>query len=163
MTPNIIFHFNQKSELKNWVIINDGVMGGKSSASFGLSPEGYGVFKGSISLDNNGGFSSVRYAFKRKLIKDFNIIVLKIKGDNKNYQFRIKSNSRVYYSYISPFSTNGDWQEIQIPLKDMYPSFRGRNLEKPNFSEDYIEEITFLIGNKNEEKFELLIDKIELE
>lgn len=81
MTPNIIFHFNQKSELKNWVIINDGVMGGKSSASFGLSPEGYGVFKGSISLDNNGGFSSVKYAFKRKLIKDFNIIVLKIKGD----------------------------------------------------------------------------------
>jgi hypothetical protein len=85
------------------------------------------------------------------------------KGDNKKYQFRIKSNSRDYYSYISPFSTNGDWQEIQIPLKDMYPSFRGRNLEKPNFSEDYIEEITFLIGNKNEEKFELLIDKIELE
>jgi hypothetical protein len=44
----------------------------------------------------------------------------------------------------------------------MYPSFRGRKLDKPNFSEDYIEEIAFLIGNKSEEKFQLLIDKIEL-
>lgn len=162
MAPNIIFDFNEKSELKNWVIVDDVVMGGRSSGSFGLSPQGYGVFKGSISLDNNGGFSSVRYKFEKKLIKDFTKIVLKIKGDSKKYQFRIKSNSGDYYSYISTFSTNGDWQEIQIPLKNMYPSFRGRSLDKPKFSEDYIEEIAFLIGNKNEEKFQLLIDKIEL-
>jgi len=162
MVSHTIFDFNQKSDLNNWVVIDDVVMGGKSSGSFGLSPEGYGVFKGSISLDNNGGFSSVRYKFERKLIKDFNNIILKIKGDSKKYQFRIKSNSGDYYSYISTFSTNGDWQEIKIPLKNMYPSFRGRKLDKPNFSGDYIEEIAFLIGNKKEEKFQLLIDKIEL-
>ena len=162
MVSHTIFDFNQKSDLNNWVVIDDVVMGGKSSGSFGLSPEGYGVFKGSISLDNNGGFSSVRYKFERKLIKDFNNIILKIKGDSKKYQFRIKSNSGDYYSYISTFSTNGDWQEIKIPLKNMYPSFRGRKLDKPIFSGDYIEEIAFLIGNKKEEKFQLLIDKIEL-
>ena len=137
-------------------------MGGKSSGSFVLSPQGYGVFKGSISLDNNGGFSSVRYKFDRKLMKDVTKIKLYIKGDGKNYQFRIKSNSDDYYSYISTFSTNGDWQEIEIPLKEMYPSFRGRKIDKQNFSEDYIAEIAFLIGNKNKETFELLIDKIEL-
>jgi NADH dehydrogenase [ubiquinone] 1 alpha subcomplex assembly factor 1 len=163
MASNIIFEFNKKSDLKNWVIIDDVVMGGRSSGSFGLSPQGHGVFRGSISLDNNGGFSSVRHKFERKLIRDFTKIVLKIKGDKKKYQFRIKSNSGDYYSYISTFSTNGDWQEIQINLKDMYPSFRGRKLAKPNFSEDYIEEIVFLIGNKNEENFELQIDKIALE
>lgn len=114
MVSHTIFDFNQKSDLKNWVVIDDVVMGGKSSGSFGLSLEGYGVFKGFISLDNNGGFSSVRYKFERKLIKDFNKIALKIKGDSKKYQFRMKSNSGDYYSYISTFSTNGDWQEIQI-------------------------------------------------
>lgn len=67
-----------------------------------------------------------------------------------------------YYSYISTFSTSGEWQEIEIHLKDMYPSFRGRKLEQANFSADYIEEIAFLIGNKKPEKFKLLIDKIEL-
>jgi hypothetical protein len=162
MASNIIFDFNQKSNLKDWTIVDDDVMGGKSSSSFELSPQGYAVFKGSISLDNNGGFSSVRHKFERKSIKGFTKIVLKIKGDTKKYQFRIKSNSADYYSYVTTFTSNGDWQEIQVPLKNMYPSFRGRKLDKPNFSEDYIEEIAFLIGNKSEEKFQLLIDKIEL-
>jgi len=162
MASHIIFDFNQKSDLKDWYIVDDVVMGGKSSGSFELSPKGYAVFKGSISLENNGGFSSIRHKFERKSIKGFTKIVLKIKGDTKNYQFRIKSNSADYYSYITTFRSNGDWQEIQVPLQNMYPSFRGRKLDKPNFSEDYIEEIAFLIGNKNEEKFQLLIDKIEL-
>jgi hypothetical protein len=43
----------------------------------------------------------------------------------------------------------------------MYPSFRGRKLNQPNFSKDSIEEI-LLIGNKKKEEFKLLIDKIEL-
>lgn len=162
MTSNIIFDFNQKSNLKDWLIVDDVVMGGKSSGSIELSPDGYGVFKGYISLENNGGFSSLRYQFDRKSIGEFTKIVLQIKGDTKKYQFRIKSNLSDYYSYVTSFATNGDWQEIEIPLKNMTPSFRGRKLDKANFSEDSIEEIAFLIGNKSEEKFQLLIDKIEL-
>ena len=162
MASQIIFNFNKSSDIKNWIVIDDVVMGGKSSGSFKLSSDGYGVFVGDISLENNGGFSSVRYRFEKILINKSTKISIRIKGDGKKYQFRIKSNSGDYYSYISPFSTTGEWQEIEIPLKDMYPSFRGRKLEQPNFSNDTFEEITFLIGNKNKEKFQLLIDKIEL-
>jgi NADH dehydrogenase [ubiquinone] 1 alpha subcomplex assembly factor 1 len=162
MTSQIIFDFNKSSNIKNWIVIDDVVMGGKSSGSFKLSSDGYGIFMGDISLENNGGFSSVRYRFEKILINKSTKISVRIKGDGKKYQFRIKSNSGDYYSYISPFSTTGEWQEIEIPLKDMYPSFRGRKLDQPNFSNDAIEEITFLIGNKNKEKFQLLIDKIEL-
>jgi NADH dehydrogenase [ubiquinone] 1 alpha subcomplex assembly factor 1 len=162
MDSQIIFDFNKTSNIKNWIVIDDVVMGGKSSGSFNLNSDGYGVFVGDISLENNGGFSSVRYRFEKILINKSTKISIRIKGDGKKYQFRIKSNSGDYYSYISPFSTTGEWQEIEIPLKDMYPSFRGRKLDQPNFSNDAIEEITFLIGNKNKEKFQLLIDKIEL-
>jgi NADH dehydrogenase [ubiquinone] 1 alpha subcomplex assembly factor 1 len=162
MASQIIFDFNKSSNIKNWIVIDDVVMGGKSSGSFKLNSDGYGVFVGDISLENNGGFSSVRYRFEKILINKSTKISIIIRGDGKKYQFRIKSNSGDYYSYISPFSTTGEWQEIEIPLKDMYPSFRGRKLDQPNFSNDAIEEITFLIGNKNKEKFQLLIDKIEL-
>lgn len=162
MESLLIFDFNPKSDLENWVIVDDDVMGGKSSGSFGLSPDGHGVFKGLISLENNGGFSSLRYNFERIQMENYTKIVLKIKGDGKKYQFRIKSDSGDYYSYVSTFATSGDWQEIEIPLKNMYPSFRGRKLDKPNFSGDHMEEIAFLIGNKKEEEFQLLIDKIEL-
>ena len=162
MASHIIFDFNKNSVIENWIIVDDIVMGGKSSGTFKLSAEGHGVFEGAISLENNGGFSSVRYRFEKTLIEESTKIIVKLRGDGKKYQFRIKTNSGDYYSYISPFSTTGEWQEIQILLKEMYPSFRGRRLDQPNFSNDYIEEITFLIGNKNQEIFKLMIDKIEL-
>lgn len=162
MTLYVIFDFNKNSNIENWTIVDDVVMGGKSSSTFRLSAQGHGVFHGVISLENNGGFSSVRYRFEKIRMGEFTKIILRIRGDGKKYQFRIKSNSDDYYSYIAPFSTTGDWQEIEIPLKEMYPSFRGRKLDQPNFSNDYIEEITFLIGNNRQEEFKLLIDKIEL-
>jgi len=159
----VIFDFNKKSDVRDWVIVDDVVMGGASSGTFKLNADGFGVFEGSISLDNNGGFSSVRYRFEKIQVKKYTKIVIKLQGDGKNYQCRIKTNSEDYYAYIAPFSTSGEWQEVEIPLKDMYPSFRGRRLDKPNFSDDHIEEITFLIGNKKKEQFKLLIDKIELQ
>lgn len=162
ISPKVIFDFNKNSDVQDWIVVDDAVMGGESSSTFKLNDDGFGVFEGSISLDNNGGFSSVHYRFQKTMIKEYTSIVIKLRGDGKNYQFRIKSNSGDYYSYIAPFSTSGEWQEIEIPLKDMYPSFRGRRLDQPNFSKDYIEEITFLIGNKKKEKFKLLLDKIEL-
>ena len=162
ISTKVIFDFDKKSDIQDWKIVDDVVMGGKSASTFSLNDEGMAVFQGQISLDNNGGFSSVQYAFKKTLVKDYTKIILKLKGDGKDYQFRIKANSNDYYSFIAPFSTSGNWQEVEILLKDMYPSFRGRKLDQPNFSDNYIEEITFLIGNKTEEKFKLLIDKIEL-
>ena len=162
MTSPLIFDFNKKSDIQNWRIVDDVVMGGRSSGNFSLNAEGHGVFEGEISLENNGGFSSVRYGFKKIQIKDNTMINIKLRGDGKNYQCRIKSNTGEYYSFIMPFSTSGEWQEIEIPLKEMYPTFRGRRLDIPNFSGDYFEEMTFLIGNKQNEKFKLMIDKIEL-
>ena len=162
MSLAVIFDFNKKSNVEDWVIVDDGVMGGRSKGNFKLSKDGFGVFEGKISLENNGGFSSLRYKFPKIETKEYSKVVLKLKGDGKQYQFRVKTNSGDYYSYITTFSTSGKWQEIEIPLKDMYPGYRGRKLDQPNFSGDYIEEIMFLIGNKKEENFKLLLDNLEL-
>jgi len=162
MTTQIIFDFNKNSNIEDWRIVDDVVMGGKSSGSFKLCPEGFGLFEGEISLENNGGFSSVRYQFKKLKVNEASSIIIRLKGDGKNYQFRVKDNLGTYYSYIAAVQTSGVWQEMEIPLKDMYPSFRGRRLDQPKFSHDYVEEIVFLMSNKTPEKFKLLIDKIEL-
>ena len=162
MSSAVIFDFNKKSNVKDWVIVVDGVMGGRSSGTFELNDDGFGVFEGKIFLENNGGFSSLRYKFPKTATKEHTKMVIKLKGDGKNYQFRVKTNSGDYFSYIATFSTSGEWEEIEIPLKDMYPGYRGRKLDQPNFSSDYLEEIMFLIGNKKEENFKLLLDNIEL-
>lgn len=158
-----IYDFNKNSSPKDWLIVDDGVMGGLSEGTFTIDTDGNGVFSGTVSLENNGGFSSVRHQFdKIKATKDSKVLI-RLKGDGKDYQFRIKDKSSSYYSYITTFKTTGKWETIEIKLSDLYPSFRGRKLELPNFNSDSFEEIVFLVGNKKNESFQLVLDKIELE
>lgn len=157
-----IFDFNKNADLQRWKVVDDVVMGGKSSGSFSINSDGHGVFFGTVSLENNGGFSSVRYQMNKTDVANYSKVILKVKGDGKKYQFRIKDSKNNYYSYIAYFETSGKWEEIEIPLKDLYPSFRGRKVDKPNFDKSHIEEIAFLIANSKAEEFKLLIDQISL-
>jgi len=161
-TPITLFHFTKGVSIKNWRIVNDNVMGGISSSSFKLSKAGHGIFQGDVSTENNGGFASVRYIMDEMNIKASTVIRISVKGDGKNYQFRLKNKTSDYFSYITTFSTNGEWQVIELKLKDFYASFRGRKLEIPNFDKDEIGQVAFLIANGTDEAFKLEIDKIEV-
>lgn len=162
MNNSLLFDFNEKSNPREWRVIDDVVMGGISDGKFKMDENGNGVFFGRVSTENNGGFSSVRHQMKAKDISGFSKVRIRLKGDGKKYQFRIKDNVNAYYSYITTFETSGEWENITLNLNDLYPSFRGQTLNLPNFDGKVLEEIAFLIGNKKEESFELKLDKIEL-
>ena len=163
MSQDNIFNFEKNKDLKQWFIVNDDVMGGISESNLSTIEDGDGIFQGYISIENNGGFCSIRHNLSRKYIGNKNVLKLKIKGDGKDYQIRIKADRNDYFSYIVTFKTTGEWEEIEIPLKEMYPSFRGRELNMQNFNNNYFEQIAFLVGNKRNEKFKLIIDRITLE
>ena len=158
-----IFDFKKDKKISGWNIVDDNVMGGRSSGQMFLSNDGYGIFKGTVSLENNGGFSSVRYRFKGINTDNFKKLLIRMKGDGKTYQLRIKSNFYDYHSYAINFKTSKNWYTYEFPLKDLYPVFRGRILDIPNFDSQRIVELGFLIGNKKPEKFELLIDNIKIQ
>lgn len=166
MLPNskakTIFDFNSSADTKSWSTLNDDVMGGVSSSTFKINKDGHGLFEGNVSTANNGGFASVRYS-SNIVTQSSKYIKIRLKGDGKDYQFRIKENSSDFESYITTFSTSGNWETISIKLSDLYPSFRGRKLDKPNFEAASIEEISILIANKQNESFKLILDKIEIE
>ena len=162
MQTRTIFNFNKTSDISNWSVIDDVVMGGKSLGKFHLNKEGIGVFEGAVSLDNNGGFSSLRYQFIKMSTTTYSKIILKVRGDEKKYQFRIKENISDAHSYIASFEATKHWQSIEIPLSEMYPAFRGRTLDISNFNGNSIEAIAFLIGNKKVENFKLEIASIVL-
>ena len=163
-TPEaIVYDFTASSSIRNWIVVDDGVMGGLSKGELNLNKNGFGVFQGWVTTENNGGFSSIRYNFEPKQTSGYSHVVLKIKGDGKNYQFRIKKSRFDRASYINTFNTSGDWEEIKIPLSNFYPSFRGYKLNRPNYDGSLMEEIAFLIANKRNESFKLTIDKIYLE
>jgi len=159
---NVIFNFNKNASLQNWETLDDVVMGGRSQGNISLSAEGYGKFSGQVSLENNGGFSSVRYNPSDLMVNPQDQITIRLKGDGKRYHFRVKHDKQAYASYITYFETTGDWEEISILLSDLYPTFRGKNLDQPNFNHHTIQQLGFLIANKKAQHFELLIDKIEL-
>ena len=150
---NTIYDFTSNSKMPGWNVVVDGVMGGLSTGNLSITDEGHGLFTGVISLEKNGGFSSIRYDLPRMEIGNNKVVSLRLKGDGKDYQFRIKNKDENYYSYITEFSTNGEWQEIKIPSGQMYPSFRGRKLNEPDFNHNFNDEIAILIGNKKNEAF----------
>ena len=81
MNSIVIYDFNKKSNLQGWTIVDDVVMGGDSSGSFTLNDDGHGVFEGRISLNNNGGFSSVKYRFQKLAIEEFSKVIVKLRGE----------------------------------------------------------------------------------
>ncbi|WP_346882804.1 CIA30 family protein [uncultured Algibacter sp.] len=158
----MIFDFNTTSDIINWNIVDDVVMGGRSNGNFNINSAGYGEFHGKVSLENNGGFSMVQYKFNTKQVETFSKICLHIRGDRKHYQFRVKNNISDRHSYIVSFETTGDWQTINIPFSDLYPAYRGNTLDMKNYPGKTLDMIAFLIGNKKAEAFKLEIDSIVL-
>lgn len=160
MTAQTLVDFKESPTTKNWYVVDDVVMGGRSSGSFALTDEGYGKFYGEVSLENNGGFSSVRYDMETVTVHPNSTVRIRLKGDGNSYQFRVKDKRRHSYSYITAFRTTGDWQTLAFKLADLYPTFRGRKVALPNFDRDTIEELRFLIGNKKAQGFSLLVESV---
>ncbi len=162
-TDHTIVNFTSKSKLYNWRVVNDVVMGGKSTSAIEIDSNGNAVFSGEVSLENNGGFSLLRHRFDKIEVSNFKKIKIRLKGDGKKYQFRVKSSRFHQYSYVRYFQTSGDWQTIVIEFSNLEPAFRGRKLTALDFPGSELEEIGFLIGNKLDESFKLIVDSIVLE
>ena len=158
-----IYKFTTSTKVNEWRIVNDGVMGGISKSSLMLNDFGNGQFMGHVSLANNGGFASIQLNKTIQLADEKKFILLRIKGDGKSYEFRLKSQIYGQESYVYPFMTTGEWEIIKLPISEFYPQVFGRKLNRPNFNFKSIEQLSFLIANKQEEDFRLLIDWIGLE
>ena len=76
-------------------------------------------------MDNNGVYASVRHQFDKIETTKDSKIVIRLKGDGNEYQFKIKDKSDVLYSYMTTFKTSGKWETIEIKLSDLYLSYRG--------------------------------------
>jgi len=59
---SILIDFGKEKKGRYWNVVNDGVMGGLSKGSKKITKNSL-LFMGEVSLDNNGGFSSLRKSF----------------------------------------------------------------------------------------------------
>lgn len=157
-----IVDFNTSTgQASSWYIVNDDVMGGRSESSFAIL-DATAVFSGKVSLENNGGFAMVKHPTRTRINADQKQLHLRVKGDGKAYQIRLKSEQGQYYSYQQSFETSGEWEDIYLNLSECTPSFRDRALDLPPFNSNQITEFAILIGNKVEENFRLEIEFVKL-
>ncbi|MBT8189154.1 MAG: CIA30 family protein [Bacteroidia bacterium] len=158
----ILFDFDKNSDMDQWYVVNDGVMGGLSKGKLELNEEGHAEFSGFVSTLNNGGFTSIRLPIESQEVSKDAMLKLTVKGDGNKYQLRIKHEQNNWWSYINYIETSEEWDTYTIPLNQFEPSFRGRKLDFPNFDKAYISEFGILIGNKKNENFSLTIDSVEI-
>ena len=116
---------------QQWQIVNDGVMGGLSSSHLQINEDGNAVFLGHVSLQNNGGFASVKNS-EPLSIEGSEFIRLRVKGDGKRYSFRLRTKTggeRNQWVYEIRFDTpENRWEIIDLPLNKLKPCFAdGRN------------------------------------
>lgn len=160
--PRILTDFG--TDDLSWSIEDDRVMGGVSRGKVEMTEDGHLRFWGNVSTENNGGFSSVQSGYDETFnldgLSSFN---LRLKGDGKNYTFRVKRDRNERHSYAYAFPTSGEWETITVPFAELKPTFRGYTPNLPAFAGEPINQLRILIGNKKEQSFDLLMDKISAE
>ncbi len=120
--------FDMSGEAELWNSVDDRVMGGVSRSRMAQN-DSFAVFEGTVSLDYNGGFASVRSAPERfEQMAGASGIVLRVRGDGKRYGVRLRTSSSLDgVAYAASFDTReGEWEEVHIPFTAFRPEFRGR-------------------------------------
>lgn len=150
---------------KKWRVVNDGVMGGISTSGVKVSDEGTVLFSGSVSLENNGGFASLRSQIDDYNFTGYEGLEIRLRGDGKIYGISMKETA--YFTglfYSLTFETKKDeWVVIKLPFKSFYYKYFGREINNsPVIPLDKIKEVSFIISDKQEGIFSAEIDYLRL-
>nr|WP_241664478.1 CIA30 family protein [Ningiella ruwaisensis] len=159
----LTINFVDNNELDNWIIVNDTVMGGRSSASIALEKNSL-AFSGDLSLENNGGFASIRRVYEPLAWQDKAVFVITVKGDGRTYQFRLRTNRFADgVAYVANFDTKkGEEQTYRFLAQDFTPQFRGRVVSNaPALAFSEVQQLGFMLADKSPGDFLLLIKRIE--
>ena len=144
-----------------WRVINDGVMGGLSRSEYQSTDQETGLFTGELSLENNGGFASIR-----TLVGAHDLS--RPPGSRSGSRETGAPTSCGYaptdrwdgIAYRASFSAPGR-QMVQRPvsLRGFRSQLQGRVVEDAGpLDAARIEQIGFLIADKVTEPFSLEID-----
>ena len=163
MTPHpqfdgLLFDFQIAGQVP-WQVVNDSVMGGRSTSRWQLI-NGTAVFQGVVSLENNGGFASVRSLPATHDLVGRDAIVLRVRGDGRRYKFMVRMDKGLDGAlYQVAFSTKKDeWVEPRLPMSGFVPIYRGRVLPgAPPLDPGKVKSFGLLVSDQQEGPFRLEI------
>jgi monofunctional biosynthetic peptidoglycan transglycosylase len=150
--------FESPDAAREWQIVNDGVMGGLSDGRFRITDRHTLEFYGTLSLENNGGFASVRSRPRTLGLRAGDTLVARVRGDGREYQLNLyTAERRMAFSYRAPLQTrNGEWIDVSTPLGRFEATSFGRVIrEAGSVNPGAVTSIGFLLAEKTPGPFVL--------
>jgi transforming growth factor-beta-induced protein len=147
-----------------WQTVVDGVMGGRSSGRLREAEAGVVTFSGTLSLENNGGFSQMRRSARGRDFDGASGIEIECRGDGREYNFDVRvSNARMMAGgFQQSFATkDGDWVKVRLPFDKFELYSFGRKVRRaPELDPAKIESIGVTLSDKKAGPFQLDVRSI---
>ncbi len=159
-----VFSFEKAEDAKQWQAVNDGVMGGLSEGRFKISDDKKMQFFGTLSLENNGGFASVRSRPTKLQLKGGDTLLVRLRGDGRRYNFNLYvPRPRTAFSYRTSFETKKDkWIEVELPVDKFIATWFGRIVKDQPLNPTEVSGMGILLGDKKAGPFKLEVDWIKV-
>jgi len=150
--------FSNPSTLRDSWIVNDGVMGGVSQSSLRQDIDSM-LFEGVVSLENNGGFASMRSSVR--FPQGTQLIELLAKGDGKRYKLVLRTELAPRVTYVADFIALPTWQTYRFNLSQFKSTFRGRDVDAPALSFSDVIDFGILISNNQAGSFAIQLKTLK--
>lgn len=160
-----VFDFDEPGAGDNWFSVNDGVMGGISKGSFRITADGSLLFSGTLSLENNGGFASIRSRNVAIDLDGATALLVKARGDGRTYWAEIRERNQQGASSFRAYlpTVEGELKTIRIPLSDFKFQTFGRSIPMRALNTQAAQSIGFTIADKQPGDFRLTIESIGID
>lgn len=150
----------------DWGVIDDGVMGGLSKGNLDFADNKL-IFSGKVSLENNGGFSSLKSPFQKTDLSAYKELVMRVKGEGQKFAFTMETSRTWYYPNFKKELEleGGDWQTLRIPLAEFEKTQVGRPMGEQMQKSDLAQvlRIGFITNSKKASSFKLEVDYLAFE
>ena len=150
--------FSNPNTLRDSWIVNDGVMGGVSQSTLRQDVDGM-FFEGVVSLENNGGFASMRSSVR--FPQGTQLIELIAKGDGKRYKLVLRTELAPRVTYVADFIALPTWQTYRFNLSQFKSTFRGRDVNAPTLSFSDVIDFGILISNNQVGSFAIQLKTLK--
>ena len=163
--PQVLFDFAGADAAKEWQAVNDGVMGGVSEGKFKITEKKTLEFFGTLSLENNGGFASVRTKAKKRGLENGDTLVAKVRGDGREYTLNLYLNKPlVAFSYRATVQTKKDeWIEVKVPLEKFEATSFGRVVKDAGaVKPEEVNALGFMLADKKAGAFKMEVEWIKV-
>lgn len=155
--PRVLFDFTRADAASEWQTVNDGVMGGVSEGTFMVTGKTL-EFSGMLSLENNGGFTSVRTKARKIGLEAGDTVVARVRGEGREYSLNLYLDKRMRaFSYRAAIQTKkGRWIEVKVPLDTFEATSFGQVVQDAGpVNPEQVNAVGFLLGDKKAGPFKL--------